>query len=272
MPELPEVETVRRGLEPKLKGRAVAAVSVARRDLREKVEKGFEAALAGRKFLGAERRAKYLLLRLSGGKTLIVHLGMSGRLVLGEKRARAKHDHVVLLLDNGQELAFSDPRRFGLMKLVENASVGGMFKNLGPEPFSEEFNAGYVIKAFAGRKIAVKLALMDQKIVVGVGNIYASEALFRSGVSPFRPAGEISAKEAAKIVSAVRAVLSEAIESGGSTLRDYVRSSGESGYFQHNFAVYGKSGSSCPKCGAKIKSARQGGRATYYCGKCQGYG
>ncbi len=273
MPELPEVETVRRGLESVLGGRRIERVQVYERRLRWPLPAGFEADLLGARIQSVERRAKYLLLRLEPAASLIVHLGMTGSLRLlerGQAYQRARHDHVVIELDDGARLIYHDPRRFGSMhRHVGPDESHPLLASLGPEPLGEAFHADYLHDRLAGRRAPIKLALMDQRIVVGVGNIYANEALHRAGIHPARAAGRIARPRLLRLVTEVRAVLSEAIAAGGSTLRDFVNASGEPGYFQLDYAVYGRGGQPCRCAAAILREIRLGGRSTVYCPRCQ---
>lgn len=275
MPELPEVETVCRGLAKALPGHTIADVQQNRKDLRIPFPAGLK-ALTGHKVKEIGRRAKYILVTLSGGQTLIIHLGMSGSLILHDKAAKyapAKHDHLVLTLDNGTRIVFNDPRRFGLVDLADTSKIlqHRFFLHLGPEPFDKVFSAAYLAKKLAGKKIAVKLAIMDQTVVVGVGNIYVAEALFKSGIDPTRAAHSLTLAEIKKLVTAIRSTLKAAIDAGGSSLRDYVQTDGELGYFQHQWVVYGKEGQKCKGCTCNIKKTggirriTQGGRSTFCC-------
>jgi formamidopyrimidine-DNA glycosylase len=276
MPELPEVETVVRELQKSLTGHKFTEIITTRSNIREEIPD--LSCLEGAEIKEVERRAKYIIIRLqaTGNRQkkeqstiacqlspLIIHLGMSGTIRIGKPEAHKKHDHVIFSLSNGREMVFNDPRRFGLVTLYNDK----YFKDLGPEPLQPEFNVKYLKNALASRSCAIKLAIMDQKVVVGVGNIYASEALFRSRINPTCPANKV--KNHAELIKNIQNVLSEAIISGGSTLRDYVRSSGDLGYFQHHHAVYGHDGEPCQVCSTKIKKITQGGRSTFYCAKCQ---
>ncbi|MBM3568542.1 MAG: bifunctional DNA-formamidopyrimidine glycosylase/DNA-(apurinic or apyrimidinic site) lyase [Alphaproteobacteria bacterium] len=271
MPELPEVETVCRGLRPLLVGRRIAACELGRHGLRIPFPKGLARDLAGCRIEAVERRAKYILMRLDSGRTLIAHLGMSGRMTVAAPPlpARGKHDHFRLVLDDGRGVTLNDPRRFGLVALAASAELNrhALFRHLGPDPLTPEFTPRLLAARLAGRRTAVKLALLDQRIVVGVGNIYASEALFRAGISPKRAAGRCLGDRAAALAAAIRQVLRDAIAAGGSSLRDYVQADGELGYFQHRFAVYDRAGQPCPgcDCGGAVKRLVQGGRSTFYC-------
>lgn len=272
MPELPEVETVRTGLDQALKGATIASVTLRRKDLRIPFPGGFAEALEGRRILGVGRRAKYLLFTLDSDEVLIAHLGMSGRFSVEPKRPKtlSKHDHALFLLTDGRVMIFNDARRFGLMTLAKKAQLDKhpLFAHLGPEPLERAFSEAYLKKALAGRKAPIKPVLMDQELVVGVGNIYASEALFLAGIDPRKPASRVALK-ASEIVTATQQVLRAAIASGGSSLRDFLHVSGESGYFQHRFNVYDRKGKPCPRCHKPIRAARQAGRSTFWCASCQ---
>ena len=274
MPELPEVETTRRGVAPALVGRRVAAVRVYDRRLRWPVPAGLEAALEGRTVAAVDRRSKYLLFRMAapgGTDTLIVHFGMTGSLrVYKRAPARKAHDHVDIVFDDRTTLRYHDPRRFGTLLWAKgDAAAHPLLAGLGAEPFSDDFTPELLHRGTRGRRVAIKLALMDNRLVVGVGNIYASEALFRAGIRPTRAAGRLSRARLAALVDAVRATLADAIEGGGSTLRDYVDSRGEAGAAQHGHLVYDREGEPCRVCGTRIRAIRQGQRATYYCPRCQ---
>ena len=287
MPELPEVETVRRGLAPVMEGKRFAKVEVRRGDLRWPLPKGFAQKLNGKTVQGLGRRAKYLLADLSSGDVLLMHLGMSGSFRVGKDSApgtyyheRSKstaHDHIVFHMSNGATVTFNDPRRFGSMKLVPRARLEDepLLRSLGPEPLGNEFDATMLAKACAGKKTSLKAALSDQRVVAGLGNIYVCEALFRARLSPKRIASTIADRNgkpnerAEKLVDAIKAVLRDAIEAGGSSLRDHRRADGSLGDFQHNFQVYDREGEPCPSCKGKIKRIVQGGRSTFYCPSCQ---
>jgi formamidopyrimidine-DNA glycosylase len=290
MPELPEVETVRRGLQPAMEGARFKKVEVRQRRLRWPIAKDFEKRLEGQKVEGLGRRAKYLLADLSSGDVLLMHLGMSGSLrvhnhgdlFLGDPRyfeiaKDAKHDHVVFHMSNGVTVTFNDPRRFGSMKIVPRAKLEQepLLRGLGPEPLGNEFDAGMLAKACAGKKTSLKAALSDQRVVAGLGNIYVCEALFRARLSPKRQASTIADRNGAPnerakaLVDAIKATLRDAIKAGGSSLRDHRRADGSLGYFQHDFKVYDREGEPCPNCGGKIKRIVQTGRSTFYCPKCQ---
>lgn len=282
MPELPEVETVCRGIQPILTGRRIAGAATRRKDLRIPFPARFTERLEGRRIRAVTRRAKYILIALEGSETLVIHLGMSGSLVIhpkGKAPQLRAHDHVIFTLDNGMEMRFHDPRRFGLMALVEDKKLKShaLFAHLGPEPLSDDFTADYLQAALKGRKTPIKTAIMNQEIVVGVGNIYASEALFLAHVSPLRAAHTLKRKEYQALVETIRTVLTLAIESGGSTLRDYVRSTGDKGWFQVALKVYQREGFPCLCCAPTdtikvsplVRKIVQQGRATYYCPQCQ---
>jgi formamidopyrimidine-DNA glycosylase len=270
MPELPEVETTLRGIAPLVVGRRVAAMHLYDRRLRWSVPRWLPARIAGRKIDALDRRSKYLLFRL-GEDTLLVHFGMTGS--LRAHRApppRRTHDHVDIVLDSGVTLRYHDPRRFGAMLWLPSPAEGHpLLASLGPEPFDPACDADYLWAATRRRTAAVKLALMDNHLVVGIGNIYANESLFRAGIRPTTPANRVSKPRLARLLTEVRATLTDAIAKGGSTLRDYVDSRGEPGYFQLDCAVYGRRGLPCRHCGTAIREIRQGARATYYCPGCQ---
>ncbi|HWJ05487.1 MAG TPA: bifunctional DNA-formamidopyrimidine glycosylase/DNA-(apurinic or apyrimidinic site) lyase [Steroidobacteraceae bacterium] len=270
MPELPEVETTRRGIRTALVGRTVRGFDLREHRLRWPVERGIAAEIAGQRVLEVERRAKYLLIRLERG-TLIAHLGMSGSLrVMPEGSPRLLHDHYDLVLDSAQCLRFNDPRRFGSLHwCIGDPHAHPLLASLGPEPLGDHFDADHLARLAKGRRAAVKLFLMDQRIVVGVGNIYASEALFRAGVRPRRAAGRIKRSEWERIVTAVRDVLADAIRQGGTTLRDYVNADGTPGYFRQELYVYERTGQPCRRCATPIRHLVQGQRSTYFCPQCQ---
>ncbi|MGD9862033.1 MAG: bifunctional DNA-formamidopyrimidine glycosylase/DNA-(apurinic or apyrimidinic site) lyase [Pseudodonghicola sp.] len=282
MPELPEVETVRRGLAPVMEGQVMAKVEVNRPDLRWPFPERMAERLTGRRVLQLRRRSKYLLGDLDTGETLLIHLGMSGRMTVSgdplgrfvhEHPAREKHDHVVFHMESGARITFNDPRRFGAMDLLPTATADQhrLLSVLGPEPLGNDFSEAYLVAAFKGKNTPVKSALLDQGIVAGLGNIYVCEALFRSGISPLRKAGQIAAPRVASLVPAIRDVLERAIAAGGSSLKDFRQADGELGYFQHSFDVYGREGQPCrsPGCGQTIHRKVQSGRSTFYCPACQ---
>ncbi|MDQ6618808.1 MAG: bifunctional DNA-formamidopyrimidine glycosylase/DNA-(apurinic or apyrimidinic site) lyase [Pseudomonadota bacterium] len=270
MPELPEVETTRRGVAPHVVGQRIAAMHVYDSRLRWPVPADLPAAVRGRVIERVDRRSKYLLFRL-GQDTLIVHLGMTGSLrahrIAPERRP---HDHVDIELESGSILRYHDPRRFGaILYAAGDAQDHRLLRDLGPEPLEDAFDAHHLWVATRRRSCSIKLALMDSHVVVGVGNIYANEALFRAGIRPTISARRLSKPRLARLVTAVRETLNEAIAKGGSTLRDYVDSDGRAGYFQLEHFVYGRAGTACRVCGTTIKAARLGGRATSHCPKCQ---
>lgn len=270
MPELPEVETTRRGIAGRLTGAVAQGAIVRNPRLRWPVPANLADLLAGQRLLDIERRAKYLLFRFERG-TLLVHLGMSGSLrVLTEAFPPEKHEHIDLLFAGGLRLRYRDPRRFGSFHWVEgDPALHPLLAKLGPEPLFSQFTPQYLASRLAGKAAAIKIAIMDQHIVVGVGNIYASEALFRAGILPQRPAGDITPAEISLLVETIRTVLEESIAAGGSTLRDYVDSDGKAGYFTANNSVYGRAGQPCRSCGAPILSIHLGQRATFWCPHCQ---
>ena len=270
MPELPEVETTRLGVSPRIVGRRVAELHVYDRRLRWPVPSDLAKRLRGRTIDKLERRSKYLLFRI-GPDTLLVHLGMTGSLrVFSEAPARRAHDHVDLVLDDGTTLRYRDPRRFGAMLWVRGpAEAHPLLRSLGPEPFDSAFDAAYMWRALRKRKAAIKHALMDNRVVVGVGNIYANESLFRAAIRPGVAANRLSKARITRLVDEIRHVLSEAIAKGGSTLRDYVDSRGEAGTFQLEYFVYDRQGEPCRVCGTTIRLVRHGQRSSYYCPHCQ---
>jgi len=279
MPELPEVETVCRGLAKAMIGQKITGVETRRGGLRIPFPANLK-DVEGQKVTDITRRAKYILVQLSGKQTLLMHLGMSGRMLIQGNNAPhepEKHDHMILTLSNGTRVVFNDPRRFGMVDLAETADVPAhkFFKHLGPEPFSKEFSAEYLLQRIKNKIPAIKVALLDQQLVVGVGNIYASEALFRAGIDPKRKAGSLKKPEAVKLIKAIHDVLNAAIKAGGSSLRDYVQADGELGYFQHHFAVYDREGQKCPGCNCKpektggINRITQAARSTFYCPRKQ---
>ncbi|MBF9042627.1 bifunctional DNA-formamidopyrimidine glycosylase/DNA-(apurinic or apyrimidinic site) lyase [Rhodobacterales bacterium HKCCE4037] len=282
MPELPEVETVRRGLLPALQGACIARAQVNRPDLRWPFPDRMAERLTGAKVTALRRRSKYILADLDTGETLLIHLGMSGRMTVSgdplgvfhhDHPMPAKHDHVVLDTDAGARITFNDARRFGAMDLMDTVTQDDhwLLKGLGPEPLGNSFNESHLIAAFAGKRSPVKSVLLDQRVVAGLGNIYVCEALYRAGISPLRHAGRIGPARVAALVPIIRDVLAEAIEAGGSSLRDHRQANGELGYFQHSFSVYGREGQLCqtPDCEQKIRRKVQSGRSSFYCAACQ---
>lgn len=270
MPELPEVETTRRGIEPHVVGRTIVALQVYEPRLRWRIPDDLPALLAGQRIERAGRRAKYLLLELSRG-TLLWHLGMSGRLqVLPADAPRLAHDHLDLILDSGRLLRFNDPRRFGSLHYTSaEPSQHPLLARLAPEPFDSSFDANYLWRITRRRRVAIKALLMNSRLVVGVGNIYASEALFRARVRPQRAARSLSRAEAQRLARAIRAVLRLAIRVGGTTLRDYVGADGSPGYFRQKLYVYERDGKPCRVCRTAVRSLTQGQRSSYYCPACQ---
>lgn len=266
-----------RGLSPVLSGQLIRRIETRRRDLRVPFPKDLKKRLEGRRISHLARRAKYCQIFLESGDCLVIHLGMSGRLLITRDCTPALHDHFIMTLENGAQVVLNDPRRFGMVLLVHENDISAhkSFEHLGPEPLGDEFNAGYLKKKLVGRTQAIKLAIMDQRVVVGVGNIYACEALYRAGISPFCPAGAVSGARLERLTEAIRAVLGEAIAAGGSSLKDYVGADGELGYFQHRFMVYDRAGSLCPACTEKgyrrpcVARAVQGGRSTFFCQRIQ---
>ncbi|WP_435230472.1 bifunctional DNA-formamidopyrimidine glycosylase/DNA-(apurinic or apyrimidinic site) lyase [Pseudopelagicola sp. nBUS_20] len=282
MPELPEVETVRRGLQPAMQNAMIARVQVNRPNLRWPFPENMASRLNGATVQQLRRRSKYILVDLSTDETLLIHLGMSGRMTIsGDQMGQfahnhpkaEKHDHVVFDMDNGARITFNDPRRFGAMDLRPTGQINShsLLAKLGPEPLSNAFDETYMIAQLSGRNTPIKSALLDQRIVAGLGNIYVCEVLFRTKISPKRKAGALSHLRAASLVPTIRKVLSDAIEVGGSSLRDFRQTDGELGYFQHSFDVYGREGRPChtPKCKAKITRITQAGRSSFYCTQCQ---
>ena len=288
MPELPEVETVRRGLLPAMEGRVIERAQINRPDLRWPFPEGMRERLEGERILALRRRSKYILADLSSRESLLIHLGMSGRMlvsgrVLGEFHqdvgvtddhpAPQKHDHVILDLEGGARVTFNDARRFGAMDLLDTATAEDhwLLRDLGPEPLGNSFDGPYLVARLTGKGSPIKTALLDQRIVSGLGNIYVCEVLHRAGINPRRKAGQISEARVSGLVPIIREVLSEAIEAGGSSLKDYRQADGELGYFQHVFRVYDREGAPCvtPVCGGTVHRIVQGGRSTFYCPRCQ---
>jgi formamidopyrimidine-DNA glycosylase len=292
MPELPEVETVRRGLQPVMEGFRIVKAEARRKDLRFPFQKDFVARLEGQAVTGLGRRAKYLLADLASGDVLLMHLGMSGsfRVVEGEdakvpgkfhhpRHEDRAHDHVVFHMSSGAAVVFNDPRRFGYMKIIARQALEQepLLSGLGPEPLGNEFDADMLARSCAGRKTSLKAALLDQRVVAGLGNIYVCEALFRSQLSPRRLAATLATKKieptdhARRLVTAIHAVLNQAIKAGGSSLRDHRQTSGELGYFQHAFQVYDREGEKCQTsgCSGIVRRFTQNGRSTFWCPKCQ---
>ena len=282
MPELPEVETVMRGLRPSMEGAVIRTAKVRRPDLRWPYPDRMAERLSGARVLAMRRRSKYILMELDTNETLLIHLGMSGRMTVPgdpmgqfvhDHPQQQKHDHVMFDMDNGERITFNDPRRFGAMDLLDTATAedSKLLSVLGPEPFANDFNEDHLVTAFKGKNTPIKTALLDQGIIAGLGNIYVCEVLFRAAISPKRKAGQISAARIATLVPIIRDVLSDAIDAGGSSLRDFRQANGKLGYFQHSFDVYGREGELCRRegCGGRVSRVMQGGRSSFYCSKCQ---
>ena len=275
MPELPEVETVKRGLSPFLAGRKIVSVEKARPDLRWPIPRSLEHVLTGTRVLKLERRGKYILWYTQDGMVMILHLGMSGRVLITKDLPKAKnaHDHLIFETEDGFFIRYNDPRRFGFIDIVplKNLAEYRSLAALGPEPLSNEFNASSLRQKISKKQSPIKSVLLDQTIIAGLGNIYVCEALHRSGISPRRKAKNISENKIDSLVIAIRIVLQDAINAGGSTLKDHLQTTGEMGYFQHQFRVYSREGEKCMKksCSGIIKRIIQSGRSTFFCGRCQ---
>ena len=280
MPELPEVETVRRGLSPAMTGQRIVRAEARRADLRFPFPARLAERLAGARIVNLGRRAKYLVAELDSGEALIMHLGMTGRFTVSDGKIGGfvhdagkdeKHDHMVMELENGVRVVFNDARRFGFFEMWPVGEIDSYpaFAALGPEPMSNEFNGPYLRAVFKGKKTPVKAALLDQRVVAGLGNIYVCEALFRSGISPKRLAGSLGADRTERLAGAVRRVIDEAIAAGGSSISDFAATDGSLGYFQHGFQVYGREGEACVSCSRVVRRLVQSGRSTFYCGTCQ---
>ena len=282
MPELPEVETVRRGLEPVMTGHIIARADIRRPDLRFPLPARMAERLTGKRIDGLRRRSKYILADLSSGETLLIHLGMSGRMLVSgsmiggfhhDHPTPAKHDHVVLDLDDGARVTFNDARRFGAMDLMvtAEAEMHPLLSSLGPEPFGNVFSEEYLLGRLHRRTMPIKAALLDQRLVAGLGNIYVCEVLHRAGLHPTRAAGALTPDEIGRLVPLIREVLAEAIEAGGSSLRDYRQAGGELGYFQHSFRVYDREGQGCATlgCDGTVSRIVQSGRSSFFCSSCQ---
>ena len=282
MPELPEVETVRRGLAPVMEGSVITKADVNRPDLRWPFPERMAERLNGQDVKQLRRRSKYILVDLGSGESLLIHLGMSGRMLISgdplgqfvhDHPAPEKHDHVVFHMANGARITFNDPRRFGSMDLLDTATAAQhrLLASIGPEPLGNSFHEAHLVGALTGRNMPIKSALLDQRIVAGLGNIYVCEALYRAGLHPARKAGRISESRVGALVPIIKEVLAEAIEAGGSSLKDFRQADGELGYFQHNFDVYGREGQPCntPGCPKVIQRIVQSGRSSFYCSQCQ---
>lgn len=280
MPELPEVETVRRGLSPAMQGQKIARLEVNRKNLRFPFPDRFKARVEGATITQMGRRAKFLVTELSTGEALIMHLGMSGRFTVNDAKTAAfhhdpgtnpAHDHVVFHMQNGATVTYNDPRRFGFMELWPIADLKSYprIEHLGPEPLSNHFHADYLDAQFDSKTAPIKAALLDQSIIAGLGNIYVCEALFRSGISPRRKAQSVVGKRNLRLAPAINQVIAEAIDAGGSSISDFASASGELGYFQKHFSVYDREGEACDTCGAAIKRIVQSGRSSFFCSSCQ---
>lgn len=280
MPELPEVETVRRGLTPAMQGQRITQLEVNRADLRYPFPDKFKERIEGATITHMGRRAKFLVTELSTGEALIMHLGMSGRFTVDtsstadfhhDPGTNPKHDHVVFHMQNGATVTYNDPRRFGFMELWPMADINAYPRvaHLGPEPLSNHFNAAYLDAALTGKAAPIKAALLDQSIIAGLGNIYVCEALYRAGISPKRKSSTIPGNRAARLAPKVNDVIAEAIAAGGSSISDFASASGELGYFQKHFSVYDREGEPCETCNKPIKRLVQSGRSTFYCSNCQ---
>ena len=271
MPELPEVETSRRGIDPYVSGHTVLGSVVRQSSLRWPVAEQITTVLPGQTITHTTRRGKYMLLHTAQG-TLIIHLGMSGSLRIVDKNAVVRaHDHIDLILDSGHVLRYHDPRRFGAMLWSEDNDPlnHDLLRHLGPEPLSDEFNTACLFRRSRGRKVPIKNLIMDSHVVVGVGNIYANEALFLAGIRPQSPAGQLSRQRCERLVTQIKHVIAQAITVGGTTLRDFVGSDGKPGYFKQSLHVYGRGGEPCTRCGGKLQEIRLGQRSTVYCRRCQ---
>lgn len=273
MPELPEVETVCRGIAKKAIGKKIEQVWVSNKKMRFPAADNFEESLISRKILDVKRRSKYILIELDNDYYLVIHLGMSGKILFQESELyeTKKHDHLIIDFDDGSNLVFNDARRFGMYDIIAKSSLENhkLFSELGIEPLDNGFDGKYLKEKFQKKAVNIKQAIMDAKNLVGVGNIYAAESLFRAGINPKISANKLSLKKLNLLSQKIKEVLKEAIESGGSTLRDYVRSDGDIGYFQNKHFVYGRENQPCFICGEKVKKIVQQGRSTFYCEKCQ---
>ena len=271
MPELPEVQTVVTGLENLIVGSKISDLQTSDKKLRIDYPENFAELLKDRHITNITRRSKYIIISLDNNYNIIFHLGMSGKLLLQNPQKAQKHDHVRIKLYDNRELIFNDPRRFGLVTVVANDDLPThkLFKNLGIEPLTNDFDANYLLKISCNRQVNIKTLIMNSNLIVGVGNIYACESLYKAGISPLRSTQSLRKKEAIELVQQIKIVLQEAIKAGGSTLKDYADSNGEAGYFQHTFCVYGREGKSCKKCDAAIKNTKLSGRSTFYCPQCQ---
>ncbi len=272
MPELPEVETIRRGMERAMIKKSFKNVTVQRRDLRTPIPDTLEQEITGKKVNSIIRRGKYLILNLSGQNNIILHMGMSGRIhILTKERPPLKHEHVIMTMNDETRISFEDPRRFGMLYLSKNWENEKPFSTMGPEPLSNDYSADILVQRLQNKKAPIKQSLLDQHIIAGLGNIYVCEALYRSGIHPQTPAKNLSQQQIETLTPHIRNILNEAIESGGSTLKDYQHTDGSLGYFQHGFKVYDREGKQCPKksCHDNIVRIIQSGRSTFFCPSCQ---
>jgi formamidopyrimidine-DNA glycosylase len=271
MPELPEVETVTTELRNHILGKRFTDVHINRYKLRITIPAFLSELVNNQKITKIQRQAKYILIYLDNEYVLVLHLGMSGKILINPKEPSRKHDHVIFTLNNNHKIIFNDPRRFGLVTIIHNLDLAHskLFAKLGPEPLSSEFNSHYLLNAIKKRVMPIKTTIMNNQVVVGVGNIYACESLFRCGISPLRKANTLTVKEVEKLVVAIQQTLQDAITAGGSSLKDYVNTSGDAGYFQNNLRVYGKANQLCDVCNTIITNIRQSGRSTFYCYTCQ---
>ncbi len=270
MPELPEVEVISNFLLDKIKNKQISNVIVNNWNLRTPITKNIDDLLKGKIINDIKRRGKYIIWHADNNSAIIIHLGMSGKLIYADHdQVRNKHDHVVFLFSDNTSIIFNDPRRFGLVIVLNREQELNFFNNLGIEPLTDEFSGGYLQELLKNKKVNIKSALMDNKLIVGVGNIYASESLFRACISPLRPAQDLTYTECKKLATEIKNTLSDAIATGGSTLKDYAQPSGSAGYFQNNFYVYGKVQKPCKICNNIITLIRQNGRSTYFCNSCQ---
>ncbi len=271
MPELPEIETIRLSLAPNIIGKKIASISQFRDNLRYSIPKELGSICVNQTILSVTRRAKYLILSLENNYNIIIHLGMSGRFTLNKNLAIKKHDHLIFSLEGENQLVLNDPRRFGFVDIIAKNHIDHhkYFARLGIEPLTEKFDTAYLMPRLAQKKVAIKNLIMDSSIVVGVGNIYASESLYLAKIHPLKSAGSLTEYEVGKLVTAIKSVLNRAIIAGGSTLKDFVSGNGESGYFQNQFNVYSKAGEMCPACLSAIERIVQAGRSTFFCSTCQ---
>lgn len=271
MPELPEVETVVTGLRSEVLGNSFHKIQIFRTDLRQQIPSNIADLILNHEIIDVRRKAKYILIHLANAQVLIMHLGMSGKIVIGKNEKPKKHDHIIFTLSSNQQITFNDPRRFGLVITCSTAGIDKLklFANLGPEPLSSDFTTDYLSKTLKSRSSPIKTTIMNNEVVVGVGNIYACEALFKAKISPLRPANFLTISEIENLVAIIKEVLALAIQAGGSSLKDYVNINGDLGYFQNQLQVYGRANLDCHICNSKILQIKQGGRSSFYCGNCQ---